>query len=387
MRAFGAVVLTGPRRSGKTFLLRDVLPKAPYLLFEDPDVIARFRSDPQGFLDDVRTPVILDEVQNVPELFGFVRSRIDRNPKKKGQYLLTGSQESSLMKNVSESMAGRAAILHLLPFSLAESPKVTLLRGGFPEVVSRPSSSELWFASYLQTYLERDVRQVSVVQDLPKFRRFMALLATRHGATLNKADLAAPLGMSIPGIGNWIDILEATGLIVLVQPYFENMGKRIIKAPKVYWVDSGLVCYLLGIRSASELERSPFLGALFEGFVASELLKAQVARGRRKELYYFRDQQGLEVDFLVPELVRGKPGITLCEVKASRTPTPEMAKGIQALQRAWRSAKLPIAGAYVVHRSRDARARRLLDAASTSEALVPSVKAVTFERLVELAHG
>ncbi|MBI3041232.1 MAG: ATP-binding protein [Betaproteobacteria bacterium] len=332
VRGFPAVIVTGPRRAGKTWLLKHCLPGASYHLFEDPDVVARFRNDPQGFLDGVRLPAILDEIQNVPEVFNYVRSRIDRAPRRTGQWLLTGSQETGLMRNVTESMAGRAAVLQLLPMSARESARVGLLRGGFPEVLARPGAARVWFSSYLQTYLERDVRAISAVQDLVAFRRFLSLLATRHGRMLNKSDLAAPLGMSVPGIGNWLDILEATGQILVVPPWFENLGKRLIKSPKIYIVDSGLACHLLGIETDAELEKSPFLGALFEGFIASEIVKSQVNAGRRRELYYFRDQQGLEVDFVIP----GKSGaVRLIEAKASRTVTPDMAAPLTRLAAAF----------------------------------------------------
>jgi len=304
-----------------------VFPEASYYLLEDPDVISRFRADPQGFIDGLRGQVILDEIQNVPELFNYLRARIDHAPSVRGRWLLTGSQESALMKNATESMAGRAAVLTMLPLSLAETSKVSLFRGGFPEVLARPKTADIWFSSYLQNYLERDVRSISSVQDLPKFRRFMGLLATRQGQILNRTELAAPLGMSVPGVSHWLDILEATGLLVLVQPYFENLGKRLIKSPKVFFTDSGLVAHMLGIRSVSELERSPFLGALFEGAVAAEILKAQCNRGARKELYYFRDQQGLEVDFVMRSGGRWR----LIEAKASHTPVPAMAAAMLRL--------------------------------------------------------
>ena len=327
-RGFPAIVLTGPRRAGKTFVLRRLFPDASYFLLEDPDLVARLRADPQGFLDAVKTPVILDEVQNVPEVFALVRSRIDRQPRQRGQWLLTGSQEAPLMQGVTESMAGRAAVLQLLPLSTRETPRVSLLRGGYPEVLARPGGARLWFSSYLQTYLERDVRAVTAVKDLATFRRFIALVASRHGQVLNKTDLAAPLGVSVPTITQWLGILETTAQIFIVPPFFENLGKRLIKSPKLYLADSGLACHLLGIDTAAELAKSPFLGALFEGFMASEMFKAQANSGMRRELYHFRDQQGMEVDFVMPR--RGGT-ITLVECKAGRTVTPTMTAPLRQL--------------------------------------------------------
>jgi len=331
-RAFGAVVITGPRRSGKTWLLRQLFPDAQYYLFEDPDLVGRFRADPKGFLDGVTGPAVFDEIQNVPEIFNFVRSRIDAAPRKKGAWLMTGSQESALMQNVTESMAGRAAILQLLPLSLAETSRVSLLHGGYPEVVAHPGNANMWFASYVQTYLERDVRGASAVQSLATFRRFMSLLAIRHGAMLNMSELAAPLGVSVPTVSRWVDVLETSGLIQRVPPYYENFGKRLVKTPKIYWLDAGLACHLLGIQTTAELERSPFLGSLFEGMVASEIVKSQINSGRRAELYYFRDQQGLEVDFIVPAT---GGTFMLVEAKATRTPTTAMAKPMLSLASAW----------------------------------------------------
>jgi uncharacterized protein len=370
-RQFPSVILTGPRRSGKTSLLRRAFPKATYRLLEDPETLSRVQADPQAFLDELRPPVILDEIQNAPELFAYVRSRIDAAPRTTGRWLLTGSQESALMQGVSESLAGRAAILQLLPLSQAESPKVDLLRGGFPEVIARPSSRDLWFASYVQTYLERDVRAVTQVKDLMTFRRFMGVVASRHGQVLNKTDIAAPLGVSVPTIGQWLSVLETTGLIALLPPYFENFGKRLTKSPKLYWLDSGLASHLLGIRSQSELVRSPFHGALWEGHVASEIIKHQINRGERRELYYFRDEQGLEVDFLLP----GTGGrIRLVEAKAGRTVMPGMAAALQSLGR---SIGEKLQDAWLVHQPSS-------ESIPSTRALVPGVAAVTLAELISV---
>jgi len=274
---------------------------------------------------------------------------------------------------VTELMAGRAAVLQLLPMSRREHDRVSVWRGGFPEVLARPGAAALWFASYIQTYLERDVRTVLAVRDLATYRRFIALLATRHGQVLNKSDLAAPLGVSVPTIAQWLSVLETTGQILVVPPFFENAGKRLIKSPKIYLSDSGLACHLLGIESERELARSPFAGALLEGFVAAEIAKAQLNRGQRRELYYFRDQQGLEVDLLVP----GKSGaLTLVEVKATRTPTPADAAPMQRLAQA-----LGKSGG----RKRDLRllvVHQRSTHAMQMRTLVPDVQALTVEDFV-----
>jgi len=368
-RAFSALLLTGPRRSGKTTLFRKVFPEASYYLLEDPDLIARFRADPRGFLDECKTPAILDEVQNVPELLNYIRSRIDNDPAKKGRWLLTGSQEAPLMRGISESMAGRAAIFQLLPLSLQETPKVTLLKGGFPEVIAKPSLSSIWFRSYIQTYLERDVRAITQIHDIATFRRFLLILASRCGQILNKTDVAAPLGVSVPTVASWLSILEITNQIIIVPPYYENFGKRLIKSPKIYFVDTGLLCHLLGIENEAALRKSTFTGPLFENYIAGEIIKYQINNGKEKQLYYFRDQQGLEVDFLLPSS-DGK--LLYIEAKASQTAFPTMAASMNKLMK-----NLPGnrgKAAYVVYNPGYGQ--------DTTRTLAPGIKALTLRNLI-----
>ncbi|MBK9964023.1 MAG: DUF4143 domain-containing protein [Holophagales bacterium] len=273
------------------------------------------------------------------------------------------------MRGVTESLAGRAAVLQLWPLSVAESAKVSLLRGGFPEVLARPRSARTWFSSYVQTYLERDVRAVAAIRDLGSFRRFLGLLATRHGQTVNRTDLAAPLGVSVPTISSWLDILELTGQVLLVPPYFENFGKRLVKSPKLFFADAGLACFLLGIETEKQLDSSPFLGPVFEGYVASEIVKSQLNAGKRREIYHFRDQKGLEVDFVVPTR-EGK--ITLVEAKATRTVRPELARSLVALGVAAGGAGPP--ASFVVHRG--------TAAGLETRALRPGVKSVPLPELL-----
>lgn len=365
---FPAVLVTGPRRSGKTTLLRHLFPSCQHVLLEDPDVVARVRADPRSFLDSLTLPVILDEMQNTPELFAYVRTRIDRQPDRKGLWLLTGSQEAQLMQGVTESMAGRAAVFSLLPFSAEETPDMTLRLGGFPEVQAAPEVADIWFRSYVQTYLERDVRAVASIRDLATFRRFMALLASRCGQMLNKTALAAPLGVSVPTLTQWLSILEVTGQIILTPPYYENFGKRIVKTPKVYFVDSGLAAALLGIRNDEDLAVSPFRGPLFEGLVASEIVKHRLNRGQERGLYIFRDRQGLEVDFVVDE---GNRRLLLVEAKATRTPMPDDGRSLTRLATAMGNSAMT--RAVVVHAGTADRA--------ASMPLCPGVRAVGWRAL------
>jgi predicted AAA+ superfamily ATPase len=324
---FPAVLITGPRQSGKTtFLLHEAAPAgAEYISLDDPLARGFAREDPNGFLDRFgERRVILDEIQYVPELLPYLKLRIDRDRGSYGKWLLTGSQHFQLMKNVSESLAGRIAILELLPFSLAEMGDRTaslasaIWNGGYPEIALAPQKRDLWLSSYVQTYLERDVRQLQNVRDLRTFELFTGVAAARHGQAFNSAAYSRDCGLSLPGVKSWAGVLEASYLSFMLPPYFENYGKRLLKTPKLYFTDAALVCYLTRQPNAEAALAGPMGGALFEGLIVSETRKTFACAGRVPDLYFWRSHDGLEVDLVLR--IGGK--LYPVEVKLTATPTP-----------------------------------------------------------------
>ena len=329
---FPAVVITGPRQSGKSTLLRNIFPdkKPTYLSLENPNLRSLMMEDPLGFLEKQPKPVVLDEIQELPEIASYVKILVDRE-RKPGRWFITGSQQFSVMKIVSESMAGRAAILALPPFQLKERRDVRtlrdfLFRGSYPELaVNKKVDTQVWYSSYVQTYLERDVRKLVAVQDLREFERFLKLLAARTGQALNYSALSGELGVSVPTVKRWVSVLEASYVVFLLPPYFNNFGKRIVKAPKIYFFDIGLVNYLLGIRHPDHVINNPMAGAIFETAVVSEILKLRYAEGVKPELYYWRSQSGIEIDLIVSE----KQGYVPYEIKLSSTIKPLFYKNLR----------------------------------------------------------
>lgn len=305
-REYPAVVLTGARQVGKTTLLRELFPQYPLVSLDLPSVAEQAEKDPERFLATNRPPLIIDEVQYAPKLFRHLKVAIDADRHRPGQFLLTGSQNFGLMKEVADSLAGRAPILRLETLSLAElgaaaSDWTSLLaRGQFPELWRQPAlHAGDYLGSYVATYLERDVRQILNVQNLRDFERFLRAAAARSGQLLNLADMARDVGIKPHTAREWLGVLEASNQCVLLEPYFENVGKRLVKSPKLYLTDSGLLCFLLGLDERT-LERSPLLGAVWETFVFSELRKriAAAEGGGTISLWFYRDSQGREVDFL-----------------------------------------------------------------------------------------
>ena len=329
VESFPAVFIGGPRRSGKTTLSKAFLKGYNYVLLDELDVRSLAIEDPRGFLEKYPPPVIIDEIQNAPGLLSHIKALIEHN-KKPGQWVLTGSQQWALMKGISETLAGRIAILHLYPFSLEEVQKTArphlseadeflkdlfqakklperimplglwILEGGYPEVVlNKRISRNLWFSSYLQTYVDRDVRGYIKQSNLHDFERFVKLLAARTAQELNCSTLSRDIGVSVPTIKSWLTLLEASGLIFFLMPYHKKLGKRIIKAPKCYFIDTGIVSYLVGLQSEQHALEGPMAGALFETACISQFYKRFSAFADPCSLYYYRSTDGLEVDLLI----------------------------------------------------------------------------------------
>ncbi len=322
-KGFPVIAITGPRQSGKTTLARSAFPDKPYLTLEDPDTRLLAESDPRGLLSNYPDGLILDEVQRSPQIFSYLQNFVDAHLVP-GKYILTGSQQFGLMSGITQSLAGRAGMIQLLPFAmdelergnkLPESVNQLMSSGMYPPLYDRDLSPMDWFPAYINTYIERDVRQLINVRDLSAFQRFIRMCAARTGQLLNLSSLASDCGITHNTAAAWISVLEASYIVFLLRPHFNNYNKRMVKAPKLYFIDTGIAAWLLGIRTEEQLNFHAQRGALFENLVVTEFLKSRFNEGRQADIYFWRDSKGLEIDLLLED----GGNLTPVEIKSGQT--------------------------------------------------------------------
>jgi predicted AAA+ superfamily ATPase len=341
---FPVVVLTGARQVGKSTLLTKVLQSHMYVTLDDPLLRRLAQEDPSLFLRRHPAPCIVDEIQYAPELLPYIKMLVDTERRKTGQYVLTGSQIFPLMQGVSETLAGRVAIFHLYPLSWNEITALAkhksdpldpntmasaLIRGFYPEFWVNPNlNPNTWYGSYLSTYVERDVRSIITITDLGRFQTFISLLAVRAGQLLNLSEVAKECGVSQPTAKSWLSVLEATYIVHLLKPYSKNITKRLIKSPKLFFVDTGLLCYLLGVDSAERFFKASERGHIFENMIVIDAIKRLSQQNSRASCYFYRTANGVEVDLLV----ESRQSLKAFEIKLSQTPTPSMANHLSQLK-------------------------------------------------------
>lgn len=335
-KGFPVIALTGPRQSGKTTLAKHAFPSKTYISLENPDELDFAQKDPKRFLARFEHGAILDEVQRCPSLLSWLQGLVDERAQM-GDFVLTGSSQFELVAGITQSLAGRVGRIELLPLStqelvqahlLPEDLNAYLLRGGYPSLYDRQISEQDWFNNYIATYLDRDVRQLIAVRDLSQFQRFVKMCAARSGQLLNLASLGADCGLSANTARQWLSVLEASYLVTRLQPYHQNFGKRLVKTPKLYFLDVGLMAWLLGIRDSATIDTHAARGALFETFVVSELIKRQYNLGLPSDLYFWRDKIGHEVDVLLDT----PQGLRAIEIKSGSTFSSDWLKGLKKWQ-------------------------------------------------------
>ena len=328
---YPVITLTGPRQSGKTTLVKKAFPKKAYVSLEDPDSRKIAQNDPRRFLERFPNGAVIDEVQRVPDILSYIQTIVD-NSNKQGLFILTGSAQFELLSNITQSLAGRTAIIRLLPFAAEEITQITkgyslnkiLFTGAYPRIFDKKLNPTEALSFYTNTYLERDVRQIINVKDLSKFETFLRLSAARTGQILNLSNLGNDCGINHNTASTWLSLLEASYIIFRIKPHYNNFSKRLIKAPKIYFYDTGLASYLLGIKNPSHMETHPLRGHLFETYIVSEILKTRFNRIQDNNLYYFRDNIGNEVDLLLDS----GDNVIPVEIKAGTTFSEDMLKGL-----------------------------------------------------------
>ncbi len=327
------LALTGPRQSGKTTLLKSILPEYRYVSLENMDQRSFATEDPVGFLKKFDTHVIFDEVQRVPQLFSYLQTLVDESGQM-GQFVISGSQNFHLLEHITQSLAGRVAIFKLLPFDIPELKqegllhpdwKTLIIKGFYPAIYDRNLDPSVYFSNYLQTYINRDVRDLTKVQDMKRFNNFIGLCAGRTGQLLNLNNLANECGISQPTAKSWLSILESSYIIFLLPPYFENFNKRIIKSPKLYFYDTGFLSFLLGLRQKADFENQSLAGNLFENLIVADLFKRNFHEYQLREYWFWRDSNGHEIDLLT----KHRGGFDIFEIKSTQTVLPQLIKGMK----------------------------------------------------------
>lgn len=347
-RYFSVITVTGPRQSGKTTLIRNLFPHLPYYSLEGLDIRSFAENDPIAFLNQNEEGMILDEVHNAPDLLSYIQGIVDEHPDKR--YILSGSSQFAMLKRVTQSLAGRTAVFELMPLSYSETKDLTadvpldklLFNGFYPAIYSGRNVPEFLYPAYMKTYLDRDVRDLLQIKDMMQFHIFIKLCAGRIGSLFKASELANEIGVSPNTITSWLSVLQASYIVTLLPPYFENTSKRLTKMPKLYFLDTGLACYLLGIESPEQLSRDKMRGALFENFVVTEALKQRYNQGKESNLYFYRDSNQNEIDLLLKRNTR----LYGIEIKSSMTYHKDFEKALKRIDE-W--VKAPVDGKAVVY--------------------------------------
>lgn len=333
---FPVITITGPRQSGKTTLIRNLFQQLPYYSLENPNVRSLAQSDPLAFLTQHKDGMILDEVHNAPELLSYIQGLVDENPSRK--YILSGSSQFAVLKSITQSLAGRTAVFELLPLSYSEIKNAgiantgtindLIVKGLYPAIHAGRNVPQYLYPTYVKTYLDRDVRDLLQVKDIRQFHSFIRICASRIGSLFNASELANEIGVSSKTISAWLSVLQTSYIIFLLPPYYENVGKRLIKTPKLYFIDTGLACSLLDIETPEQLSRDKMRGALFENFIISEALKKRYNEGRESNIYFYRDSNQTEIDLLL----RKRSGLYGVEIKSAMTYNDDFAKSLRKMK-------------------------------------------------------
>ena len=343
---YPVVAVSGPRQTGKTTLCLKCFPDKPYVNIEEPHIKRLATDDPKGFVSQYANGAILDEIQNAPQLLSYLQVIVDKierddRQKSKGLFILTGSEQLSLNRHINQTLAGRIALVTLLPFTASEivaclpdylaanNIDQVMIRGFFPRLFADNTNHTEVYSNYYRTYIERDVRNTANPQNISDFDKFVRMCATRIGSLVNVSSISSDLGVSNNTIKGWLLALQQSHVVLLLEPFYENINKRLVRSPKLYFVDPGLVCYLLGIETVEQLVRDPLRGALFENYVLLELVKYRLNQGKDHNLFFYRDRSGNEVDFIYKSAAQYLP----IEVKMNMTPKPEQTKGLDYFNR------------------------------------------------------